>query len=194
MNITSEKYECKRASIQELETSPCLERKYWSLGGNIGYYIVYQDATVELITDVFHAGANNRFKSVLDIDVSKVDYWTILDTPQPAKIDLYGKRVIPGLLMTITKDGNDAILVFFPMALCCMWSKDPLSQFYDKDFVSSWYFYDHFNGKNRFLWKERPFSQILSLFSKGKKISFMRVNYRLSDYDPMIVNDYIHVW
>lgn len=194
MNVASEKYECKSASIQELETSPCLERKHWLQGGSLGYYIVYRDTTVTLITNVFNAGANNIFKSVLDIDISKVDYWTILDTPKPAKIELSGKRLIPGLLLTITKDGNEAQLVFFPMALCCVWSKDPLSKFYDRDYIGSCHFYDHVNGKNLFLWKERPFSQILSLFSKGKKISFLRVSFRKSEYDPLVVNDYIHVW
>lgn len=160
----------------------------------MGYSIKYQDKWVKLIKDVNHSGANNTFKSVLDIDLSNVDYWTILDTPIPAKIKLYGKRVIPGLLMTITKDGNDAELVFFPMAMCCMWSNDPSSQYFDKDCLDSYHFYDHVNGKNRFIWKERPFSQILSLFHKGKKISFMRVSYRLSKYEHQIVNDYIHVW
>jgi len=185
MNVR-DNYECELASVHELETSPYLERNHYISNG----YISYMGKRIEFITSLNKGRENNIFESVLEIDLSKVDYLTVLDTPKAAKIDLGGNKTIPGMLMTVTDDGNEATLAFFPMSLCCMWSKDPLSEFYDSNY-NGWYIFSH---RPFFRWKERPFSQIITQFHKGTKIAFTRVSYRPSKCDNPMVQNYIHVW
>ena len=190
MNIASSaKYECEPASVHELETSPCLERNYRKLFWADNTWFSYLNRDVTMITSLDKPYSNKLFKSELEIDLSKVEYWTILDSPICAKIVLKDS-IVPGMLMTITCDGNNAPLVFFPMSLCCSWSKDSLSIFHDDDDYIDFY---HLFGYI-FKWKERPFTQIFSLFRKGKKIAFTRIRNRLSEYDPEYIEDYIHIW
>lgn len=175
---------CEAASVYELETSPCLERNY----GKSGYYGYYLERSVTMITNFGNIFPNNFFKTESEIDLSKVEYYTILDTPICAKINS-NDAIIPGMLMTITCDGNNASLVFFPMSLCCSWSKDPSSPFYYDDSIYMFHLYGH-----NFIWKERPFTQIFSLYRKGKKMAFTRVRNRPSEYESEYIEDYVHIW
>ena len=172
-------YECEPTSVQELETSPYLERDYRKLFWAQHTYFSYLGRNVTLITRLDKCYPNNYFKSELEIDLSKVEYWTILDSPICAKIH-FKDSIVPGMLMTITCDGNDATLVFFPMSLCCSWTDD-------------YHFGYHF-FKHDFKWRERPFTQIFSLFRKGKKIAFSYVRNQIAKYEPEYWADYIHVW
>ena len=120
--------------------------------------------------------------------MSKLEYWTILDNPICAQINL-DNSIVPGMLMTITYDGNNAPLVFFPLALFCAWSEKPSSPLYDENYIDMYHLHGH-----KYLWKERPFTKIFSLFKKGTKIAFSKVSYRLSEYEPLNTSYYIHVW
>jgi hypothetical protein len=189
MNVASrENYECEPASVHELETSPCLERNFRKLFWADYTWFSYLKRDVTMITSLDKCYPNKFFKSELEIDLSKVEYWTILDSPICAKIQ-FKDSIIPGMLMTITCDGNKAPLVFFPMALCCSWSKDPSSPFYDENYIDSHHLFGHI-----FKWNERPFSQIFSLFRKGKRIAFSCVSNRVSEYEPPYIANYIHIW
>lgn len=187
--INSVTYECEPANVHELETSPCLERNFRKLFLRNDYtWFSYLKKDVTLITSLDKCYPDKFFKSELEIDLSKVEYWTILDNPICAKIVLEDS-IVPGMLMTVTCDGNNAPLIFFPMTLCCSWSKDPNSPSYDENYIGI----HHFVGYG-FKWKERPFSQIFSLFNKGKKIAFSSVRNQESKYEPEYKADYIHVW
>ena len=187
--VNNVNYECEPAIVHELETSPCLERRFRKLFlGNDYTWFSYLKKDVTLITSLDKCYPNNFFKSELEIDLSKVEYWTILDSPICAKIH-FKDSIIPGMLMTVTCDGNNAPLIFFPMALCCSWSKDPYSPSYDENYIGI----HHFAGYS-FNWKMRPFSQIFSLFNKGKKIAFTCVRNQESEYEPEYKANYIHVW
>ena len=181
-------YECELASVHELETSPCLERNFRKLFWADYTWFGYMKRDVTMITSLDKCYPNKFFKSESEIDLSKVEYWTILDSPICAII-LFKDSIVPGMLMTITSDGNNAPLIFYPMALCCSWSKDPNSPIYDENYIDI----HHFVGNN-FNWKERPFSQIFSLFRKGKRIAFTCVRNQESEYEPQYRADYIHLW
>ena len=187
---------CETTSIQELETYPVLERDYKQYRRGIEY----KGKPVSLVIDFLINDRNlesNRIytediPNSLEIDVSQTKYWTILDTPKPAKIELEdtNKTIIPGMLMTVTSNGNEAPLVFFPMSTCCRWSDRPNSINYTPDYWD----YFHFAGGRRLIWEERPFANILSLFSKGKKFSAIQV-IRLERKDTPYYNRcIIRIW
>lgn len=190
---------CETTSIQELETYPVLERDYKRYRG--GYCFEYKGKPVFLVINFLIEDRNKKSNKIytesdiinsLEIDVSQTKYWTILDTPKPAKIELRdsNKTIIPGMLMTVTSNGNEAPLVFFPMSTCCRWSDRPRSSYYTPDYWD----YFHFAGGKRLVWEERPFANILSLFSKGKKFSAIQV-IRLERKDTPYYNRcIIRIW
>jgi hypothetical protein len=191
---------CETTSIQELETYPILERDYKRYRGG-QYSVEYKGKRVYLVKNFLiedeHLKSNiiyteSDILNSLEIDVSQTKYWTILDTPKPAKIELEDskKTIIPGMLMTVTSNGNEAPLVFFPMSTCCRWSDRPNSINSTPDYWD----YFHFAGGKRLIWEERPFAKIMSLFSKGKKFSAIQVIRLEGKVDTHYLRSIIRIW
>ena len=187
---------CELATIQELETYPHLERLYEFLSSS-DYIVYYEDKEVKIMDNYCFSKEKNYFDSALDFyshgldELKKLKFWTVLDTPKCAKIILEDS-IVPGILMTITLDGDNASLVFCPMAMCCAWSKDPDSYFFVGERVGE----IHYLGCD-YDWKERPFSQIFSLFEKGSKIIFLTVRNEPTSYDlynPFTDTEYFRTW
>ncbi len=181
MNVPRRIYlKCEHATVRELETYPRLERCYEHLNCS-DYIISYRNDNVEMFDNYRFCGYKlvNNLKSLSEFyeDLNQLRCWIILDTPNCAKIILEDS-IVPGLLMTVTMDGDNASLVFFPMAMCCAWSKDPLSVYYEEERVGRW----HYLGKD-YDWKERPFSEIETLFKKGNKIYFITIPNEPTEYD-----------
>ena len=194
MRLSRKKFYCKYASIQELETHTNLESDYLDI------FHRSCNSTIEFsykeIYYVTHFIANdgdlttNQFESMSKIDYSRVMYWTIINTPKPAKIEIddYKNTIIPGILMQITSNGNFAPIVFFPMILGCVSSTDQRCSPEEK-YNGRCIFFVHYEFK----WHERPFSDIFSQFWKGRRIAFIKVQ-RREHADGLLINrNYIWV-
>ncbi len=187
--------ECEHATVRELETYPRLERFYEYLNSS-EYHITYRGNVVTMLDNYRICGNKiiNNLKSLSEFyevsieDFNKLNCWNILDTPNCAKIILEDS-IVPGILMTITMDGDNASLVFFPMAMCCAWSKDPFDRFFEEERVGRW----HYLGRD-FDWKERPFSEIESKFKKGNKIYFITIPNERTEYDLNSYREYFIIW
>ena len=184
---------CELAIIQELETYPHLERLYEFLNSS-DYRVYYEDKEVNIMDNYRFSKEKNYFDSAMDFfihgldELNKLKFWTILDSPMCAKI-IIEDSIVPGILMTITMDGDNASLVFFPMAMCCAWSKDPLSEYYEEERVGG----IHYFGSD-YDWRKRPFSEIFSLFEKGKIIIFLTIRKEPTRYDPSTHTEYFCTW
>lgn len=188
---------CELATIQELETYPHLERLYEFLDNRSRYRIYYGDKEVKMMDNYSFTKEKNYYDDAMDFyshgldELKKLKFWTVLDTPKCAKIILEDDddSIVPGILMTITMDGDNASLVFFPMAMCCAWSKDPSSVYYEEERVGG----IHYLGLD-YDWRERPFSKIFSKFEKGEIILFLTFRNDPTSDDPSTQTDYFFTW
>ena len=163
-------YTCHLASVQELELMENLERRFEN-------YCIF-NSQHERIYSIFDIdNYRNTYSDPTELDLNKFDYWTVLDNPITVKLELHdfngGHGIVPGMLMTMTKDGDYAPTVFIPMIWCCWWTSN-LSFFDDPDYIDNYDGYHllrYLHGGFRFKWNERPFSQIISVFRKGTKIT-----------------------
>jgi len=190
MIVIVDSYKCEYASVQELETYSHLDTQIQGFRYGTDE-ILFKDQQIKIVTSHIGRDCNvytNYFSLKTDIDLSKIKYWTILDSPRCAKIVLKDS-IVPGMLMTITSDGYGAVLTFFPMSLCCKWSNSTRSEFYDENYKSLYKLFEDYELK----WKERPFSRIYSLFKKGGKIALLIRKSQRED-GMILYQRYIHIW
>ena len=183
VSIVDSQWCCKYSDIHELETYPHLDRCCFSNEA------IFGESQIRMINDYSFMKDAPLLNSESDIDYCHLHKWTILDNPAFAKVER-GNIVVPGMIMTITDDGNNAELVFFHMALFCEWSKDPRSYYYVENHPSSC----HFLGEHKYDWKKRPFMEIASLFQKGTKIAWMYIKNMDRRYEDRDYLQYIHIW